>query len=91
MKMANKISLQSLCMMPISDKMCVIVSSKECVRCACDHSVQLDAPSIGFVCVCRKLSPNLRAGSQVFDLKSIYLIDDREGANVHLQSTSMLA
>ena len=36
--------------------------SKECVCCACDHSVRLDAPSIGFVCVfvCRKLSLHLR-------------------------------
>ena len=36
-------------------------SSKECVCCACDSSVHLDVPSIGFVCVCicRKLSPHL--------------------------------
>ena len=37
-------------------------SSKECVCCACDPSVHLSVPSIGFVCVfvCRKLSPYLR-------------------------------
>ena len=37
-------------------------SSKECVCCACDPSVNLSAPSIGFVYVseCRKLSPHLR-------------------------------
>ena len=31
-------------------------SSKECVCCACDLSVHLDDPSIGFVyvCVCQK-------------------------------------
>ena len=34
-------------------------SSKECVCCACDPSVHLDVPSIGCVCVCRKLSPDL--------------------------------
>ena len=36
-------------------------SSKEFVGCACDSSVHLDVPSIGFicVCVCRKLSPHL--------------------------------
>ena len=35
--------------------------SKECAWCACDHSVHLSVPSIGFVyiCVCRKLSPHL--------------------------------
>ena len=32
--------------------------SKECVCCACDPNVHLDVPSIGLVCVCRKLSPN---------------------------------
>ena len=39
-----------------------VLSSKECVYCACDPSVHLDSPSIGFacVCVCRKLSLNLR-------------------------------
>ena len=37
-------------------------SSKECVCCAYDKSVHLDATSIGFiyVCVCRKLYPHLR-------------------------------
>ena len=33
-------------------------SSKECVF-ACDPSVYLDAPSIGYVCVRQKLSPHL--------------------------------
>ena len=33
--------------------------SNECVFCACDPSVHLDVSSIGFVCVCRKLSHNL--------------------------------
>ena len=33
--------------------------SKQCVCCACDPSVHLDVPSIGFVCVCRKLSTDL--------------------------------
>ena len=39
-------------------------SSKECVYCTCDPMVYIDAPSIGFVCVCvcRKLS------SQISDL-----------------------
>ena len=37
-------------------------SSKDCACCACDPSVHLSVPSIGFVCVfvCRKLSPHLR-------------------------------
>ena len=35
-------------------------SSIECVWCACGPSERLDAPSIGFVFVCRKLSPHLR-------------------------------
>ena len=36
-------------------------SSKAYVCCACDSSVHLDVPSMGFVCVyvCRKLSPHL--------------------------------
>ena len=35
--------------------------SKECACCACDPSVHLSVPSIGFiyVFVCRKLSPHL--------------------------------
>ena len=37
-----------------------VLSSKECVCCACDPSVHLDVPSIGCVCVWRKLSPHLR-------------------------------
>ena len=37
-------------------------SSKECVCCACDPTVRIDAHSICVVCVfvCRKLSPLLR-------------------------------
>ena len=37
-------------------------SSKECMCCACDPSVHLSVPSIGFdyVFVCRKLSPYVR-------------------------------
>ena len=37
-------------------------SSKQCVCCACDPRVRLDALSICFVFVfiCRKLSPHLR-------------------------------
>ena len=35
--------------------------------------MHLGAPSIGFVCVCRNLSPNLRVGSQVFDLLMLFL------------------
>ena len=39
-----------------------VCSSKECEYCACDPSVHLSVPSIGFVYVfvCRKLSPHLR-------------------------------
>ena len=36
-------------------------SSNECACCACDPSMYLSAPSIGFVC--RKLSPHLRVES----------------------------
>ena len=50
-------------------------SSKECACCACDPSVHLIVPSIGvvYVFVCRKLSPHLRAGSQVFALLMLFL------------------
>ena len=34
-------------------------SSKECACCACDPNVYLSVPSIGYVFVCRKLSPHL--------------------------------
>ena len=50
-------------------------SSKECACCACDPSVHLSVPSIDFVnvFVCRKLSPHLRVGSQVFALLMLFL------------------
>ena len=50
-------------------------SSTECACGACDPSVKLSIPSICFVCifVCRKLSPHLRAGSQVFALLMLFL------------------
>ena len=43
--------------------------------CVCDSSAHLSVPSIGFVFgfVCRKLSPHLRAGSQVFALLMLFL------------------
>ena len=43
--------------------------------CACDSSVCLDASSICFICVfvCQKISPHLRAGSQVFALLILFL------------------
>ena len=49
-------------------------SSKECAYYVCDPSVQPSVPSMGFVCVfvCRKLSPHLRAGSQVFALLMLF-------------------
>ena len=49
-------------------------SSKEC---ACDPCVHLSVPSIGFVCVfvCRKLSPHLRAESQVCSPYVVSLCD----------------
>ena len=42
------------------DRPCMVL--KECARCACDPSVDLSVPSIGYVYVfvCRKLSPHLR-------------------------------
>ena len=50
-------------------------SSKECACCACDPSVHLSVPSIGlvYVFVCRKLSPHLSAGPQVFALLMLFL------------------
>ena len=50
-------------------------SSKECACCVCDPSVNLCVPSIGFVYVfvCRKLSPHLRDGVQVFALLMLFL------------------
>ena len=43
--------------------------------CACDPGVHLSVPCIGFVYVfgCPKLSPHLRAGSQVFALLMLFL------------------
>ena len=53
-------------------------SSKECVCCACDPSVHLSVPSIGFVyvfCMSEVISSfrSLRTGSQVFALLIIFL------------------
>ena len=50
-------------------------SFKESVCCACDPSLRLHAHSICFVCacVCRKLSPHLRAGSHVSDHLMLFL------------------
>ena len=36
-----------------------------CVWCACDPSVYLDVSSIGFACVCRKLSHHLKVESWI--------------------------
>ena len=56
-------------------------SSKECVYCACDPSVNLDVPSIGFLYICgiHVMSEGissfrgLRAGSLVFALLMLFL------------------
>ena len=50
-------------------------SSKECACCACDPSVHLSVPSIGYIFVCRKLSPHLEfeAGSHVLALLTLFL------------------
>ena len=52
-------------------------SSKEWVCCTCDPSVNLDVPSIGFVCVCvSEVISSFRSlitGSQVFDLLMLFL------------------
>ena len=54
-------------------------SSKECACSACDHSVHLSVPSIGFVYVCLCMSEfissskSLRVGSQVFALLMLFL------------------
>ena len=55
-------------------------SSKECACCACDHSVRLSVPSIGFVhvfCMSEAISSfrSLRAGSQVCSLYVFSLCD----------------
>ena len=53
-------------------------SSKECACCACDPSVNLSVPSIGFVYVfvCRKLSSfrSLRVGSHMFALDMLFFV-----------------
>ena len=36
-------------------------SSKECASCACDHSVHLSVPSIGFGFVCRKFISSFKS------------------------------
>ena len=53
-------------------------TSKECACCACDPSVHLSVPFIGFVYVfvCRKVISSfksLRAGSQVLSLLMLFL------------------
>ena len=54
-------------------------SSEECACCACDPSVHLSVPSIGFVCVFFCMSEvissfkSLRARSQVFALLMLFL------------------
>ena len=52
-----------------------VCSFKDCVCCACAPSVHLDAPSICCVCgcVCWKLFKRLKAGSQVFALRMLFL------------------
>ena len=51
-------------------------SFKECACCACDPSVHLSVPSIGFidVFVCRKLSPHLRVCSWITCVCSSYAV-----------------
>ena len=53
---------------------CCVFSSKECAGCACDHSVHLSIPSIGFVCMSEVISSfkSYRAGSQVFVLLMLF-------------------
>ena len=55
----NVMDVFSVCGGALLDSLCI--SSKECVRCACDPNERLSSPSICFVCVfvCRKLSPHL--------------------------------
>ena len=50
-------------------------SSNECVCCACDPSVRIDAPSICFFCTSEVTSSfkSLRAGSQVLSLLMLFL------------------
>ena len=53
-------------------------SSKECVCCACDPSVHLSVPCIGFVyvfCMSEVISSfrSLRGGSQVFALLMLFI------------------
>ena len=47
------LSVEVLCMI----EPCMVFQR---VCCACEPNVYLDAPSIGFVCTCRKLSAHLR-------------------------------
>ena len=55
----NVMELLSVSGGALLDRPC-IVFPKVCVFCACDSNGHLDASSIGFVCVCRKISPHLR-------------------------------
>ena len=54
-----------------------VLSSKECVCCACDPSVHLSVPSIGFIrfCMSKVISSfrSLRTGSQLFALHMLFL------------------
>ena len=55
-----------------------VLSSKECAWCACDTSVHLSVPSIGFVyvfCMSEFISSfkSLRTGSHVFALLMLFL------------------
>ena len=64
-------------------------SSKECACCACDPSVHISVPSIGYVFVCRKLSPHLkefRVCSHVVSLCDVayYVIGYEHTIAVHL-------
>ena len=54
------------------DRPYMVFQTEECVWCACDPSVHIDVPSIGFIYVC-VISSFRRAGSQVFFLLMLFL------------------
>ena len=68
------IDVFSVCGGALLDRPCMVFQ-RVCVCCACDPNEHLSAPSICFVCVfvCQKLSPHLRAGSQVFALPILFI------------------